>query len=161
MHNQFRAQLTGYNRVLYCLLEKQLQMLLTWGGPPASHTRPSSLPASPRPTLTSALAPPRPTPSWFPGKLLMNRSRRCPCLPSAASTQVAMMSSTSSRVSHPLLFLFHAWGDRPAVSGDTSRSVAFWPVTGPSDRSRVSPSWCHKSWRVCCWIRTEPSESMR
>ena len=28
-------------------------------------------------------------------------------------------------------------------------------------RSRVSPSWCHKSWCVRCWIRTEPSESMR
>ena len=102
MHNQFRAQLTGYNRVLYCLLEKQLQMLLTRGGPPASHTRPSSLPPSPWPTLAPALPPPHLTPSWFPSRLLMDWSRRCPHLPSAASAQVAVMSLTSSRVSHPL-----------------------------------------------------------
>lgn len=47
MHNQFRAQLTGCNRVLYCLLEKPLQMRLTRGADRASHTQPSLLTPSP------------------------------------------------------------------------------------------------------------------
>lgn len=133
MHNQFRAQLTGYNRVLYCLLEKQLQMLLTWGGPPASHTRPSSLPRSPWPTLAPA-PPPCLTPSWFPGRLLMDQSRRCPHLPSAASAQVAVMASTSSRVSHPLFppspLPFRCLRRQTSSLRGTSRSVAFRSVPG-------------------------------
>ena len=63
MHNQFRAQLTGCNRVLYCLLEKQLQMLLTWGGHQASHTEPSLLTPSPWPTL---IPHPQPPPIFVP-----------------------------------------------------------------------------------------------
>lgn len=83
MHNQVRAQLTGRNRVLYCLLEKQLQMLLTRGGHQASHTALLTHPF-PVPTLAqpASLA------------IIHYGSGRLPDLLSAAPTPGTMMSLT-------------------------------------------------------------------
>lgn len=131
MHNQFRAQLTGCNRVLYCLLEKQLQMLLTRGGHQASHTQPPFPNPSPRPTLAPSQASP-PTRASLENHSLLGRET--PKLLSAAPAQVAMTCRTSGWPSHnslpaeafiPLLFLFHIGGDRAASSGDANRGVAF------------------------------------
>lgn len=143
MHNQFRAQLTGYNRVLDCLLEKQLQMLLTRGGTRLlTHGPPHSpLPHSPLPLPCPGLAPWQITQYW-PG--------RHPRLLPAAPTHVAMMYLTSSWVSHRLPSSSFFSVETEQRSREMEAEV--WLSRLSFDLTPVQShfSWCYKYWDICC-----------
>lgn len=140
--NQFRAlKVNCIIKVLsYCLLEKQLQMLLT-RGPPASHTRPPHGPSLPSWPTSAPLPAPLLllTPSWFPGRLLMDWSRRCPHTAFKASAQVARMASTSAGLPPSLPTLSSLLEETDQQSQGHQQKCGFPVCPWVSDRSRVSP----------------------